>query len=104
MALFLRGRQQAQATSKEALIQQEMMIYAAETPLNISEDILIWWENNQTRFPNLASLAKSMLSIPATLVPREHVLSKAGMLVNKLCSSSKPENVDAIIFLNKNRK
>ncbi|MGH0125645.1 UNVERIFIED_CONTAM: hypothetical protein FKN15_028197 [Acipenser sinensis] len=91
-------------TSKETLIQREMMIYASETPLNISEDPLIWWKNNQTRFPSLAALAKSMLSIPATSVLSERVFSKAGMLVNKLRSSLKPENVDAIIFLNKNRK
>ncbi|MGH0161485.1 UNVERIFIED_CONTAM: hypothetical protein FKN15_041041 [Acipenser sinensis] len=90
--------------SKKNLIQQEMTIYASETPLDISEEPLIWWENNQTRFPSLAALAKSMLSIPATSIPSERVFSKAGMLVNKLCSSLKPENVDAVIFLNKNRK
>ncbi|MGH0187204.1 UNVERIFIED_CONTAM: hypothetical protein FKN15_024023 [Acipenser sinensis] len=80
-----------------------MMIYASETPLNISEDPLIWWKTNQTCFPNLAALAQSMLSIPATSVPSERVFSKSGMPVNKL-RSLKPENVNAIIFLNKNRK
>ncbi|MGH0174049.1 UNVERIFIED_CONTAM: hypothetical protein FKN15_066777 [Acipenser sinensis] len=103
MELLLRGRQQTHTTSKETLIQQEITIYASETPLNIS-DPLIWWKNYQTHFPNLAALAKSILSIPATLVPSKRVFSKAGMLVNKLHSSLKSENVDAIILLNKNRK
>ncbi|MGH0145857.1 UNVERIFIED_CONTAM: hypothetical protein FKN15_005953 [Acipenser sinensis] len=83
MELLLHGRQQTHTTSKETLIQQEMKIYASETPLNISEDPLIWWKNNQTRSPNLAASAKSMLSIPATLVLSERVFSKAGMHYSK---------------------
>jgi len=46
-------------------------------------------------------LAKRYLCIPATLVPAEQVFSVAGEIVNKR-GSLKPENVNMLIFLNKN--
>ena len=54
-------------------------------------------------YPHLAVLARRFLCIPATSVPAERVFSAAGIIVNKLRCSLQHNNVDALIFLQKNR-
>ena len=56
------------------------------------------------KFPNLAQLAKAVIGIPATSTPSERLFSTAGNIVTKKRSCLNPENVDVILFLNKNLK
>ena len=63
---------------------------------------LHWWKLNAHRFPRLAGVACSMLSIPATATASERVFSTAGLTASKLCNCIKPKNLDAIVFWNKN--
>ena len=72
------------------------------SPLKSRENVLEWWSHNSGQFPNIAKLAKRYLCVPATSVPAEQVFSVAGEVVNCKRSSLKPENVDMLIFLNKN--
>ena len=67
-------------------------------------NILEWWKLNESRFPNIAKLAKAVLCIPATSAPSKRLFSAAGHIVNKRRTCLKPENVDVILFLNKNLK
>jgi len=60
---------------------------------------LEWWKQNNFRFPVLAKVARLILCIPATSTSSERLLSTAGLTVTKLRSC---ENVDALVFLNKN--
>ena len=78
--------------------------YLKETPLKSSENCLEWWSKNNHTYPNLAKLAKQYLCVPATSVPAEQVFSVAGEIVNIKRASLKSENVDLLIFLNKNSK
>ena len=65
---------------------------------------LTWWRNNANYFPLLSQLARKYLCTPATSVPSERVFSAAGLTVTKQRSSLSPDNVDKLIFLNKNYK
>lgn len=49
---------------------------------------LHWWAHNKNRFPWLAILANSLLSIMATSVLSERIFSTAGLIVNKLRNTS----------------
>lgn len=82
----------------------EMEAYKDDKALHINADPLVWWCDNSARFPHLARLARVHMCIAATSVPSERVFSAAGNLVNakRACLSS--DNVDKLIFLNKNYK
>lgn len=90
--------------SQDENIQREIAAFSAEPAIDVDADPLMWWKGNAERFPKLAHLARMFLSIPATSVPSERVFSKAGQVVNKFRSCLKPKNVDAILFLNKNKE
>ena len=79
---------------------EEFDKYLKETPLKSSENCLErWFKHINHAYPNLAKLAKR---IPATSVPAEQVFSVAGKIVNTKRACLKPENIDLLIFLNKN--
>ena len=59
-------------------------------------------ELNEFRFTMLANVAKSILYIPATSTSSEQLFSTAGLTVAKLRNCLKPQNVDVLVFLNKN--
>jgi hypothetical protein len=65
---------------------------------------LVWWKENEEKFPNLSKLAKKYLAIPATSVPSERIFSTAGLTLTKLRSTLDPETVNEIIFINKNMR
>ena len=67
-------------------------------------DPLVWWRQNATRYPCLASLARKYLAIPATSVPAERAFSLKGYLVNEKRASLLPETVNVLSFLGANLK
>ena len=81
---------------------EEVKEFWKEPTLHIDDHPLQWWERHESRFPTLARLAKCFLCVPATSVPAERIFSTAGLIVNQQRSCLKPENVDMLIFLNKN--
>ena len=81
----------------------EVTRYKAEPAVLDSEDPLKWWKKNEERFPVLAQVCKSILSIPATSTPSECRFSAAGLICSKNRASLSREHVDMLCFLNKNR-
>ena len=65
-------------------------------------DPLLWWKNNETKFPRIAKMAKKFLAIPASEVASERSFSTAGLTVSKLRCSLDPANVDQLTFLHHN--
>ena len=70
-----------------------LIVYAYFSEKPISRDVspLVWWKDNQVCFPNLAKVARTLMSIPATSAPAERIFSTAGLTVTKLRSSLNPD-------------
>ena len=72
----------------------------AETDLLLSNpsDLLIWWKNNECRFPKLAKMAKQYLAAPASTAGVERVFSAAGRMHTDLRKSMKDSTVEHSLF------
>ena len=81
---------------------EELLAFKSEPIVPLSENPLLWWKQNELRYPLLANVAKYHLCIPDTSVPSERVFSKAGHVVNDRRASIKPKHVDYLVVLNKN--
>jgi hypothetical protein len=79
---------------------QNYVISEAEQNMTVLE----WWKLNEAFFPRIARIAKKLLAVPASSVPSERVFSLAGALVSKKRARMSDDNVDLLIFLNKNMK
>ena len=64
---------------------------------------LQWWKSNAHKFP-VNRLVKRYLRVPAISVPEERIFSVAALTINSHRASLKPENIDILIFFNKNLK
>lgn len=80
----------------------ELEMYLADPVLVPSGDPLSWWRANQTRYPNLARLARIFLAIPATSVPSEQLFSTAGDTLTKKRNRLAGETLEGQVFLYKN--
>ena len=60
-----------------------------------------WWSANQSRFPNMARLAKAYLVIPATSSASEVVFSVM-ICSPKACNRKLPAHLGAEVFLRSN--
>ena len=97
---FLLGtssKQPAIATSGD-----ELKHFIKEPTLDPDSNALEWWRRHHERFPRVAKLTKKLMCVPATSVPAERVFSTSGSIITKLRSSLKPENVNMLVFLDKN--
>ena len=83
-------------------IKREVDLYMAQLPTSLSSDPLVWWRDNATRFPYVATLARIYLGVPATSVPSERVFSTAGDIVTAQRSRLAGDHIDQLIFLKKN--
>lgn len=94
----------------ETIPNQEM---AAESEIqryfgskNLEKDhnltVLEWWKENEQFYPRLYPIAKKYLAVPASSVSSERVFSLCGQIVNKKRCRLSPQNVDLLVFLNKN--
>lgn len=83
-------------------IDLEIEMYKKDTSIPLTSCPLKWWKENAQAYPLLSSLSKAYLTVPATSVPSERVFSTAGDIVNAQRSQLLPENVDMLVFLQKN--
>ena len=87
---------------KNQRIDKEIQQLSNEAPIGLTEDPLMWWKENEKRYPLVRNLAARVLAAPPTSVPSEQIFSKAGLVVSKKRASLKPAVVNALLFLNKN--
>ncbi len=60
---------------------------------------LDWWRLNSEFYPNIATLARRFLCIPATSAPSERVFSHAGLTIANDRARLLPELADDLVFL-----
>ncbi|XP_069128352.1 E3 SUMO-protein ligase ZBED1-like [Argopecten irradians] len=98
-------RHERKSLTQQQIIRQEIERYISEctrSPPDTNSDPLQWWKDRAIIYPNLSVFVKQYLCVPATSVPSERIFSCAGnTLTNKRASLSE-DNVDKLIFLNKN--
>ncbi|KMT19294.1 hypothetical protein BVRB_1g013000 [Beta vulgaris subsp. vulgaris] len=70
-----------------------------ERDLNSEMNILEFWQQNVVRFPDLASLARDLLTIPVSTVASESAFSLSGKIISPNRSSLKPKTVQALVCI-----
>lgn len=60
---------------------------------------LIWWKQNESKFPRISKVAKRLLCIPATSAPAERLFSNAGLTISDRRTRLEPENAEMLVFL-----
>ena len=69
---------------------------------NHEKNILKWWKENSDHFPNLYTVVKQYLCIPASSTSSERAFSIANNIVTKRRNRLLPENVEMLTFLKNN--
>ena len=86
------------------ITEEEVMAYRLTGCIPVDENPLAWWRSNEHKYPHIAKLARRYLAVPGTSVPSERVFSTAGDIVTASRSRLLAENVDKLIFLQKNMR
>ncbi|KAL7135289.1 hypothetical protein ABFS83_11G083600 [Erythranthe nasuta] len=60
-------------------------------------NVLDYWKGNATTYPEVAQMARDILSIPITTVASESTFSHGGRIIGKFRSSILPKNAEAIL-------
>lgn len=84
------------ATDAEAQVDY----YLRDTATSLDINPLDWWKLNGPRFPKLATLARHYLCIPGVSLPS--LLSETGQTFAEHRVRLRPEDVDMMIFVNRN--
>ena len=90
------------AEEDEEDTESELEQYLSDPAIPLQTDPLVWWRAHELQYPIMSRLARKFLSIPATSVSSKRLFSAAGQVVSKLRSRLLPDNVNTLIFLNKN--
>ena len=88
---------------KNKLVSQESELrnYFLEPRILLGEDekILVWWKNNQTKFPILSKIARDNLAMQASSVPSERGFSSSGLTMTDMRSRLHPMTVRSVMCL-----
>jgi hypothetical protein len=88
----------------EMAIENEIQKYLGCRILGKDQNLTVleWWKLYEQFYPRLRNIAMKYLSIPASSVSSERVFSLCGNLVNKKRCRLSPNNIDLLVFLNRN--
>ncbi|PON95003.1 HAT, C-terminal dimerization domain containing protein [Trema orientale] len=77
----------------------KLELYLAEPKFarNTKFDVLAFWKSNQFHYPELATMARDILSIPISTVASESAFSVGGRVLDQFRSSLKSDTVEAIV-------
>lgn len=65
-------------------------------------NIVEYWRDHKSLLHPLSEIALKYIMIPATSVPSERIFSKTGQIMSARRNRLLPDNLDTLVFLNKN--
>ncbi|PLW48996.1 hypothetical protein PCASD_05061 [Puccinia coronata f. sp. avenae] len=94
---FLAGKNNIPAGSK--LTKLEFYFQEPTVPIDTPNfSILDWWKINQSWFPTLAMLAKTVLMAPMTSIASESAFSTGGRVLSDYRTRMKPNTLEALVW------
>ncbi|XP_009595900.1 zinc finger BED domain-containing protein DAYSLEEPER-like [Nicotiana tomentosiformis] len=88
-----------ESPSEFCLEKTQLDLYLEEPLLvrkgNENLDVLIFWKDNRSKYPELSLMARDLLSIPISTVVSESAFSVVGRVISKFQISILPENAKA---------
>ncbi len=90
------------AFPKRVQTDAELTKFLQEDAIDASCDPLVWWHDNQRRYPLMAKLAQKYMCICATSTSSERMFSTAGNIATPERSCLKPHKVNMLVFLARN--
>ena len=88
--------------AKRRTVEEEFDAYLKEPEIDVNCDPLCWWKAHAETYPRISLLARKWLGIPASSTSSERLCSTAGHVTEQRRCSLTPENVNMLVFLNKN--
>ena len=67
-----------------------------------NDNILDFWSPHRNEFPTIATIARTVMAIPASNTAIEHLFSKSKSLISEKRTSLAVEKIDRLLFLKKN--
>ena len=67
-------------------------------------DVLAWWRANRHAFPLLAPIAQKAFGVKASATNCERMWTSTGLIATDLRHSLAGDNLNAILFINKNKQ
>ena len=75
---------------------------ADETKIDKEMNVLVYWNNNQSTYPILGSIARRVLSVPATNTTIERLFSISGNTVTNRRTRLQTSKVNQLLFIRRN--
>ena len=73
-----------------------------QTPSGNDQDILLWWKQHESEFPNLSKMARQFLAAPASSAAAERLFSAAGKMHDDLKKSTSEDTLEDMLTVAKN--
>ncbi|XP_051899173.1 E3 SUMO-protein ligase ZBED1-like [Pristis pectinata] len=94
----------ASGNSVSQQAEQEIASFQTAEASSLCQDPLQWWKTHHTQYPLLATAARKLLAVPATVVPGSWIFTEAGQGIYSKRSALAPEHVDMLVFMHGNHK
>lgn len=76
--------------------------FLSEAPVSRKESPLQYWNNNKSRFPTIAKVARKFLSAPSTSVDSERLFSATSNVINEKRNRIACDKAEMLLFVKKN--
>ena len=89
---------------RERAIKDEAGAYFKEKVYAHKTNVLEWRTLSESRFQNIAKLAKAVICIPATSTPSERLFSAVGIIMSKTLPTAESIKSQSVLKVNNNVK
>ena len=90
---------------KKPVEKTEVDLYLSdETRIDNNMNLLLYWDSNKSLYPNLARIAKRVLSIPATNTSVERLFSHSGNTITNRRTRLDADKVNNLLFIKRNMR